>query len=262
MTPEEAKALRGRGIGIEFGGLTALSGVDIEIVGGQVHGLIGPNGAGKSTLINCLTGLQRGIDGAVFIDGRDVTRWSPERRAGAGLARTFQTPRFDRSATVWESLMVAAYARSRSQMAGAILRTPRMRREERAAAREVEQVLGDFQFSSIASSRIESLSLWQLRVLEVARATIMRPKYLFLDEPAAGLDDAERQLLAGHIADVRARGAGVLLVEHDFAFVRELADTITVLERGRVLAVGSPAEIAHNPTVVDAYLGVVDARTH
>lgn len=251
-------SLTASGITIRFGGLTALDGVDLDVAPGEIVGLIGPNGAGKSTLINCLTGAYRGYTGSVRLEGRDIDSLPPERRAVAGIGRSFQTPRIHPEQTVRDNIMLGAYPASRSRMFGAVLRLPRMRSEERQAGLAAEQAMAAFGLDAHADSPATALPLWQLRVLEAARVSVMRPRYVLLDEPAAGLDPQEQDQLAVHIRRMVADGTGALLVEHNFGFVRSLCRRITVLEHGRMLAVGTPEEIVRNEAVVDAYLGASD----
>lgn len=247
--------LSARGIGIRFGGVQALEDVSIELEPGRTVALIGPNGAGKSTLINCLTGHYQPSAGAVFLDERDITRRPPEARVMDGLARSFQTPRIDHGSTVRENVMVGFYAETRSRLLATMVRAPRQRREERMIQRSVDELLERFELAEVAHTRAGDLPVWQVRIVEIARSATMKPKYMLLDEPAAGLDAGERQRLGEHITGLAAAGIGVLLVEHNFGFVRQVSDHVLVLDRGRPLAEGSVEAITKNPAVITAYLG-------
>lgn len=240
---------------MRFGGVEALCGVGVTLEPGTTTALIGPNGAGKSTLINCLTGVLRPTAGTILLDGRDVTAEPAERRVVGGLARTFQTPRIDLDSTVRDNVMGGFYARTTSRLVRTALRTPHQRAEERMIDESVDEVLEQFDLLVVASSRAKDLPVWQLRIVEIARAATMGPRYMLLDEPAAGLDTAERDRLGDHIRSLREAGIGVLLVEHNFGFVREMSDQVVVIDRGRPMATGTVDEIAQDPAVIAAYLG-------
>jgi len=249
--------LSAKDIAINFGGVQALKDVSIVLERGRIVALIGPNGAGKSTLINCLTGHYQPSSGTVELDGHDITHRPPEARVMDGLARTFQTPRVDLSATVRENVMVGFYAQTRSRLLATMLRLPRQRREEAMIQQSVDELLDRFELTEVAHTTTGELPVWQLRIVEIARSATMKPSYMLLDEPAAGLDAAERQRLGEHIKALRTVGIGVLLVEHNFGFVRAISDHVVVIDRGRPLAEGSVDDITKNPLVVAAYLGGV-----
>lgn len=248
-------SLRAENISLAFGGLQALDGADIEVERGSIVGLIGPNGAGKSTLVNCICGIARPDGGAVTLDGDDITRDAVHRRVRRGIARTFQTPRIDADASVRNNVALGTYVHTRSRLLGSIAGTPRRLREAEASARQVEESLAGLELESVADHPVAELPVWQVRMVEVARALAMRPRYVLLDEPAAGLDGEELDLLADAVSSLRRRGLGVVLIEHNFGFVRRLADHVVVLARGRVLASGTPAQIAVDAEVMRNYLG-------
>lgn len=250
--------LSAREVSISFGGVQALQDVSIVLEQGRTVALIGPNGAGKSTLINCLTGHYQPSSGSVVLDGRDITRRPPEARVMDGLARTFQTPRIDHSSTVRENVMVGFYAETKSRLLATMVRSPRQRREEKMIQRAVDELLERFELTEVAHTRAGELPVWQVRIVEIARSATMKPSYMLLDEPAAGLDAAERQRLVEHIKALSAAGIGVLLVEHNFDFVRQVSDHVMVIDRGRSLAEGTVDEITKNALVIEAYLGGVD----
>jgi branched-chain amino acid transport system ATP-binding protein len=238
-----------------FGGVVAVNGVSISVVEGELHGLIGPNGAGKSTLFHLVTGHLRPTAGVVRFQGQDITRLAPHRRARLGIAIAFQAVRLFRGMTVLENVMVGANASTSTGFAEAALRLGRHRREEAEIRGQAEAAIERAGLVAFAGRAAESLPLGQQRAVQVARALCGRPKMLLLDEPASGLRAAERERLASLLSDLRREGLTLLLVEHDVAFVTRLADAITVLDRGRVIAEGSADTIRNSPAVIAAYLG-------
>jgi branched-chain amino acid transport system ATP-binding protein len=238
-----------------FGGVVAVHEVSLQVEQGRLHGMIGPNGAGKSTLFHLVTGHLRPTSGSVRFEDRDVTRLPPHRRARLGIAIAFQAVRLFRGMTVLENVMVGAQASTATGFAEAALRLGRHRREEVEIRSRAEAALERVGLSVFADRAAESLPLGQQRAVQVARALCGGPKVLLLDEPASGLRAGERERLAALLADLRREGLTQLLVEHDVAFVTRLADTITVLDRGRVIAEGPPEQIRQDPLVVAAYLG-------
>ncbi|TQM13353.1 ABC transporter ATP-binding protein [Pseudonocardia kunmingensis] len=243
---------------VQFGGVTALKEVDLAVDRGRVCAVIGPNGSGKTTLFNTISGFVSPTAGSVLVDGRDVTRVAADGRARLGLARTFQTPRVDVEATVRETVLCGFLPSTRSGLLAALIRTPRVQREERRLATEVDELLERFGLEGHAGHRLSELPMGLVRIVDVARAMAMRPKYLLLDEPAAGLTTDEQQLLVSEIRRVAGEGVGVLLVEHNFVLVQDVSEHVVVLERGAVLAEGAPGVVAEDPRVVDVYLGVTD----
>jgi branched-chain amino acid transport system ATP-binding protein len=240
-----AAGLRAVDVGRSFAGIVALRDVTIEVHRREVVGLIGPNGAGKSTLVNILTGFDRPDEGAVELDGTDVTSWTPVRRCRAGLARTFQHGHSFAELTVRENVEVSAL--------GAGLRPS-------AARARAARLLGLLGLDGVAGSPAAVLPHGQERRLGVARALASTPHYVLLDEPAAGLNEGEVPEFADVIRSVRNdHDAGVLLIDHNVSLIMGVCDRIYVLDHGQVLAVGEPAEIAADPAVATAYLGTVHA---
>ena len=224
-----------------FEGVQALREVSLELEPGEVVGLIGPNGAGKSTLVNVLTGFDRPTSGTVELDGQDVTRWPSHRRGRRGLARTFQHTHAFRGLTVRENVEVAALGVG----AGA-----------REASRRADDLLGRLGLTRDADAPAAALAHGDERRLGVARALATEPRYVLFDEPAAGLPEAEVPPFARLIESVRTdHGAGVLLIDHNMALIMEVCDRIVVLDRGMVLAEGTPDDIRSNLDVAAAYLG-------
>jgi branched-chain amino acid transport system ATP-binding protein len=234
-------SLRALGVSRSFDGVEALAEVELELRGDEVLGLIGPNGAGKTTLVNLLTGFDLPSSGRIELAGTEITRWPPHRRGRAGLARTFQHGRLFRGLSVRENVEVAALGAGASP------------REARRRADELLPLLG---LEGRAEDDARVLPHGDERRLGVARALALRPRFLLMDEPAAGLHEAEIPAFAAVVRSVRdAHGCGVLLIDHNVALIMEVCDRVHVLDRGRTLAEGSPAEIRRNFDVASAYLG-------
>jgi branched-chain amino acid transport system ATP-binding protein len=241
--------LEAQNITVRFGGVAALSEVTISAQAGHVTGLIGPNGAGKSTLFNVLTGLLRPVSGVVRLAGQDVSGWSPARRARAGLGRTFQRLELFSHLTVRENLQVAVefhrgWAGGRPSAKG-----------------RTEALIARVGLEAVADDRVDELSTGRCRLVEVARALAIQPKLLLLDEPAAGLDEAETVRFGELLRDLAVTdGLAVVLVEHDMSLVMEVCDMVSVLDLGQLIATGHPDEIRRHPAVLAAYLGPSDAE--
>lgn len=247
-------------VSVRFGGVVALNDVSARVEPGRIVTVIGPNGSGKSTLFNSITGMVVPVSGTVDIDGRDLQGIPTHRRIAAGIARTFQTPRFDPHVTVEEAVLCGFYPQSRSGLVATLLRSPSVAREERSFHERGRKVLADFHLSSLKCVALGELPMGQVRLVEVARAIANEPKYLLLDEPAAGLSKDEQHLLSDEIRRVARSGVGILLVEHNFGMVRALADHIIVLDRGSLLLEGQPQDLLQSQAFVDAYLGTSHAK--
>lgn len=238
-----------------FGGVFATDGVSMSVADGELRGVIGPNGAGKSTLFSLVSGHLRPQRGRILLDGDRIDRLAPHRRARLGVAIVFQGARFFPDMTVWENVAVGAHARTRAGAEAAVLRLPRHRREESEIFQSAFWNLERVGLAEWAHRAADQLPLGQQRRMQVARALTARPRLLLLDEPASGLRAGERRELAALIRSLHAEGITVLIVEHDVAMVTSLAERITVLELGRVIAEGTPDEIRRDPAVIAAYLG-------
>ncbi|GAA1637541.1 ABC transporter ATP-binding protein [Actinoplanes couchii] len=238
-----------------FGGVWAVRDVSLTVEPGELRAVIGPNGAGKSTLFALIGGQLAADHGRVRFDGDPVERLPAHRRARRGVSVVFQAARVFHGMTVLENVMVGAHATTRSGFLAAALRLPAHRRDEREIRTAAMVCLERTGLADWAGRAAEELPLGRQRSLQLARALCARPRLLLLDEPASGLRAAERERLAGLITGLRAEGLTILLVEHDVAFVMRLADRVTVLDLGRVIAEGTPAEVRARPEVVAAYLG-------
>ena len=235
--------LETQGVTVRFGGNTAVDDVSLSIEPGSVTGLIGPNGAGKTTLFNTVTGMQRPTSGRVLLDGRDITRKAPAKRAHLGIARTFQRL----------ELFLSLSVRDNVRVAGDIVKASR--RGPYDVKGETDRLLELTGLAPIADLEVSSIPTGLARVVEVARALMTHPRLLLLDEPAAGQTEHETEQFAVMLRGLAETGLGICLVEHDLPLVMQLCATIHVLDQGRLIASGTPAEMQASPEVIAAYIG-------
>lgn len=241
-------SLEVRGLCVHFEGVKAVDLVDLDLLQGEILGLIGPNGAGKTTLVNALTGFQRPTAGSISLAGEEITAWSPERRARRGLVRTFQAVRLFRGLSVLENVTVVGTATGMSS---------------RHARRLAWELLEEAGLGHLATLPAQGIPTGFERRLGIVRALAARPAFLLLDEPAAGLDETESDELVASLRAVRDRtGCALLVIEHDMRVIMRLCERIQVIDYGKTIGIGTPAEIQRDPAVIKAYLGTERTIAH
>ena len=244
-----------RDLSIHFGGVKAVQNVSFDIEAGIVYAVIGPNGAGKTTLFNLITGVYRPTAGDIRLDGESIQGKSPNQLAERGVARTFQNLQVCMNMSALENVMVGAHLRLDRNLFKAALRWPRLRQRDRALRDEAAELMDFVGLGPYLHARADTMSYGMLKRLEIARALAMKPRLVFLDEPAAGLNPKETIEVDALVRKVADSGITVVLVEHDMKMVMNLSDRILVLDYGKKLAEGTGAQVRQNPDVIAAYLG-------
>ncbi|MXV77169.1 ABC transporter ATP-binding protein [Candidatus Poribacteria bacterium] len=258
MEDKPINILKTAGLSRHYGGVIALSDVEMNIHPGQISSLIGPNGAGKTTLFNCVTGLDKPTYGSTFFLGKRITGFRPDQVTNLGIARTFQNIRLFTELTVLDNVKIGRHPRTSSTLVGSVFHTPRQKREEQQITEYAMDMLRFVGLEDISDQTAGNLSYGDQRRVEIARALATKPLLILLDEPAAGMNPHETQQLISLIYTIRDQGISVLLIEHDMKLVMQISDWVTVLDHGEKICDGEPAVVQNDERVIAAYLGTSD----
>jgi branched-chain amino acid transport system ATP-binding protein len=253
---EAAEQLVVSGVAKRFGGVTALDGVSIEVPRGSIVSIIGPNGAGKTSLLNVISGFYRPDAGRVVFEGADLTRRSPSAIAALGVARTFQNIALFSGLTVLDNLMLGRHVRMKAGIFGSLVYWGMAQKEEIAHRETVEEIIEFLKLEDLRKQPTAALPYGLRKRVELGRALALEPKLLLLDEPMGGMNQDEKEDMARYILDANhERGVTIVLIEHDMGVVMDISDRVTVLDRGRTIAEGTPAQVQNVAAVIEAYLG-------
>lgn len=253
--PLGSNILKIKGISISFGGLKALSNVDIEVSENTVHGIIGPNGAGKSTLFNVITGIIRPDSGTISLKGQELPIIKPHQLVPLGISRTFQNIRLFKEMTVLDNVLIGQHVHTPMPIISIMMNGKKSRDYEEVARKKALEALEFMGMEDKSDEIVSNLSYGQQRLVEFARALAAQPKIILLDEPAAGMNPTEKANLLNIIDRLREKGYTLILIEHDMKLVMNICNTISVLDHGKIITQGKPEEVRNNPDVISAYLG-------